>query len=111
MTREELDKKTFDSTINDTNTESFEVDTSRAEDIVILLDDGTTGNTPASYDMTVKVYSNKVNDYQFYDEVTGETSRALGEVAWGDKMKFEFTNKSGSNANYRITILVYRGLN
>lgn len=108
MTKEQLDSARFDGTITTGTNETLEVDTRRAEDILILIDDGTTDSQPATYDMTQRVYTSSFDAYQLYDEVTGETSRSWVDDAWGEKMEFEFNNQSGSDASYRIVVRSYR---
>lgn len=110
MTRELKDKVTFTGNIGNASTETFTVDTSRAEDLIILVDDGTTDNQPAEYTMTQRVYSTGLGDFQFYDEVTTSTSRSFTDPAWGSQMEIQFENTSGSSSNYRITIEAYRTL-
>lgn len=110
MTREKLDSASFDGSINNGNSKTFEVNTSRAEDLTVLLDDGTTDNTPSQYTLTQRVYSSEHSDYQFYDRVTSSTSRSFTDPAWGDKMQIEVENTSGSSDTYRITIVSYRTL-
>ncbi len=110
MTREELDSLSFNGTIADGGSEMLELTTTRADDILILVDDGTTDNQPAQYTMTQRVYTSEADDYQFYDEVASSTSRSFADPAWGERMRVEFVNGSGSDATYRITIKVYRNM-
>lgn len=110
MTREELDTATFNGSIANGSSESFTVDTARAEDLIILIDDGTTDNTPSQYTLTQRVRVQEQNDYQFYDQVTGSNSRSFTDPAWGSDMQVEIENTSGASANYRISIKSYRTL-
>lgn len=110
MTREELDSETFDGTIADGDSETLELETSRAKDVIILIDNGSTDGTPETYTLTQRVYTAPIDDYQFYDSVSDETSRSWVDAAWGQRMQFEFENVSGNEATYRITIKVYRDM-
>lgn len=108
MTREKLDSDMFDGTITTSTNETLAVDTSRASDVIVLVDDGSTDGEPAEYTMTQRVYNSEINDYQFYDAVTAQTSRSWVDSAWGEKMQFEFDNTSGGDASYRIVVTSYR---
>lgn len=110
MTREQLDSSTFNGSIANGATETFEVNTSRASNVIILIDDGTTDTEPAQYDLTQRIYSPPQDAYQFYDSVTASTARAFTDPAWGSKMEVEITNTSGTSGNYRISIISYRDL-
>jgi hypothetical protein len=108
MTREKLDSDEFSGAIGNTNSISLTVDTARADDVIVLIDNGNTDGAPDTYTMTQRVYTSEFDDFQFYDEVTGETSRSWVGNAWEEKMEFEFTNTSGSSAQYRIVIRSFR---
>jgi len=108
MTKEEVDSANVNKTITTGTNESLEVNTSRADEVVVFIDDGTTDGIPASYTMTQRVYTSEDDDYRFYDEVTSQTSRSWLDSAWGEKMEFEFNNTSGADETYRITIKSYR---
>lgn len=110
MTLEELDTDTFNDTITTTTNETLTVNTSRADKVIVTIDDGTTGNKAGQYTMTQRVHHDEISDYQFYDEVTGEQSRSWTDPAWGDKMEYEFNNTSGTDSNYRIVLKSYREL-
>lgn len=110
MTREQLDTEVFDDSIDPGSSETFEVDTARAENIIILIDNGTTGVEPAEYTLTQRVRVQEHSDYQFYDQVTASTSRSYTDPAWGSHMEVEIENTTASSANYRITIKSYRKL-
>lgn len=107
MTRELLDKDSFEGSIANNGSETLTVNTSRANDILILLDDGTVDAQPAQYTLTQRVRQTSFGQHQFYDEVTAETSRSWVDGAWGESMEFEFTNTSGASASYRISVESY----
>lgn len=108
MTREKLDSDEFSGAIPNTDSVSLVVDTSRADDVIVLVDNGNTDGTPATYTMTQRVYTSEFDDFQFYDEVTNETSRSWVGNAWEEEMEFEFTNTSGSSGQYRIVVRSFR---
>ena len=108
MTKQEVDSTVFDDTITTGSNETMTVSTSRADDVLILIDDGTAGGAPPQYTMTQRVKFDEIDEFQFYDDVTGETSRSWVDPAWGNQMEFEFNNTSGADAAYRIVIKAYR---
>jgi hypothetical protein len=110
MTLEQSERKTFSGTIANGSSETITVETGRSDEVVILVDDGSTGGAPAEYTLTERVYIPDIDDYQFYDEVTGSTARSFLEPTYGIKGEFEFTNTSGSDSTYRITITAWRKL-
>jgi hypothetical protein len=110
MTREKLDVDSFDSTITQTTNETLTVDTSRAEDVVVQVDSGTTDGAPNTYDLTVRAYHNEVDDMMQYDTVTGSTSQQHTFDTVGSKMEFEFNNQSASDVNYRIVVKSHRDM-
>lgn len=110
MTREQLDVDTFEGTIVNGGAETLTVDTTRAENLLILIDDGTTGNQPSQYTLTQRVLSTEFSDFFFYDQVTGSTARSFADPAWGDDMEVEIENTSGADDTYRITVKSYRKL-
>lgn len=110
MTKEQLDISTFDGTITTTSNEVLEVNTSRADEVIVLIDDGSEDGTPAEYTMTQRIRPNTTGFFQLYDEVTAETSRSWVDSTFGDAMQFEFDNTSGSDSTYRITIISYRDI-
>lgn len=107
MTQQEYDSTTFEGTITAGTSEVLEVDTGPADNVVVLMDDGTQDGAPATYDMVQRVYMDELDAYQFYDEVVGDTSRSWVDDAWGSQMRFEFTNTSGADATYRIVVKSY----
>ncbi len=107
MSRERIDTQTFDGTITTGTNEVINIDAPRAEELVVLVDNGSTDGQPATYDMTVRAYSIDLDDYQLYDEVTGSTAYSHDVNAWGNKMQLEFNNQSSSDAAYRITVESY----
>lgn len=108
MTREEIDTATFNAEIGASGSTTLEVDTSRAEDLVMLVDDGTTGGAPASYSLTVDVYSDSFSGYQRFTDVAGNTDFSHEFAAYGNKMQITVTDTSSAAATRRITLKSYR---
>lgn len=106
--QELFDRGSFDGTIANGSTETIEVETQRAERVVVLVDSGVTDSVPSEYKLTQRLFVGSFNEFQFYDEVVSETSRSWVDEALGQRMEFEFTNSSGSDAQYRITVLTYK---
>lgn len=110
MTREELDVASQNATITTTANETLTVNTSRGEDVVVQVDNGTTDGAPATYDLTVRAYHGEVDDVMQYDQVTGSTNFQHTFSAVGETMEFEFNNQSGADATYRIVVKSHRNL-
>lgn len=106
MSIELHDTAVFDGSIGIGGTETVEVQTTTANFVELLVDDGTTGSAPDSYDVTVEYYSTAADDYMQADEVTGVTDfhPAVTEDARGQKYRVTLTNQSGSSANFRISL-------
>lgn len=108
MTREELDRNTFNATITNTSTETLTVDTSRADDLLVFVDDGTTGSAAGSYDIVIDVDVAGVTHQ--YKSTTGSAALLHEETAYGNSTNVDITNSSGSDGNYRITVVSYRNV-
>jgi len=104
-----LDVETAEVTLSNGETETLELNTSgNSDDVVVMIDDGTSGSNAASYDLLAEVEGNGNVGYQYFDEVTGETALSWQDPAIGERMRYTLTNSSGGSANYRVTILVQR---
>jgi len=110
MTREELDSASQDATITTTTNSTLTVNTGRGEDVIVQVDNGTTGGDPASYDLTVRAYHGEVDDVMVFEEITGSTAHKHTFEAVGENMEFEFNNQSGGDANYRIVVKSHRDM-
>ena len=110
MTREELDSTTFDEEITSGGSTELEVDTSRAQDIVVYVDDGTTGGSPASYSMTIDANHTEFDDYHRQEQVTSGTDLYHRYDANGNTMKVTITDESASAATRRILVKTYRDM-
>lgn len=92
-------------TLQSGGTDTLEVDVDQEGTIITFIDDGA-GNAAATYDLLQEVYSAGFNDWQFYDEVTGETARSWQDEAIPQKHRATIANQSGGQATYRIRIVV-----
>ena len=109
MTLELHDNDSFSGTIVNTESEQLSVKTSKADYVELLVDDGTTGTSPGSYDLVVEYYSTAVDDWMQVDTLTGVTtlSPSVVESARGQKYRVTVTNSSGSDGSYRVSLEAY----
>ena len=75
-----------------------------AEDVIILVDDGTTGNTPAQYDLVEEISFSQLGDTMEYKSITGSTAKSHRESAFGGNWTITLTNSSAAAATYRIYV-------
>lgn len=110
MALELHDTATFEGSIADGETEQIEVETRTADFVEVLLDNGTSGTAPSSYDLSVEYYSTAVDDYMKVEEVTGSTdfSPTVTKDARGQKYRVTVTGQSGVGANYRVSLEAFR---
>lgn len=108
MTREELDSATFNAQIGASGSETLEVQTGRAEDVVLFIDDGTTGGAPATYSLSVDTYHDEYDDYQRQTDVSGGSAFYHEFTANGSKMQVTITDTSSVAATRRVTLKSYR---
>lgn len=85
----------------------LEVATQKADVVKIFIDDGTAGNTPATYDIQGderKQNQNFTEEWLFERHLTGRTDRRLTfENIGNDRYRINVTDQSGgSNNTYRI---------
>lgn len=85
---------------------AFTIDTTQCDELLIYIDNGSTGGTPATYDMQVDVYKyGNVDDWMFDNIFTGETARSWSIPASGPEMRIDITNANGTNGEtYRIFV-------
>jgi len=109
MALELHDTATFEGSIADGSTEQIEVETRTADFVEVLLDNGTTGTDPGSYDITVEYYSTAVDDYMKVDELTAVTDASpnVTKDARGQKYRVTVTGQSGGS-NYRVSLEAFR---
>lgn len=108
MTLTPYDTETFEGTIVNTESEVLEVSTASADYVQVMIDDTTTGGTPPTYDVVQDYYEPAVDDYMRYSSQTGQTVRAIRDNARGARLRFTFTNSSGSDNDYRIVVKTFK---
>lgn len=88
--------------------QSFTVDTTgRNGDVVIFVDNGSAGGTPATYDLTVDV-AHADGTTQRFGSDTSTTAFTLTDPAVPEEMEYTLTNSSGASADYRVKVVSYR---
>lgn len=110
MTREELDSEQFNAETASGGSETLEVQSGRASDIVVYVDDGSTGGSPASYSLTVDSYHDEFSDYHRQNSTTAGTDPYHSFDANGQTMQVTLTDESASAATRRILVKSYRDL-
>lgn len=83
------------------------VNTQKSDTIKIFIDDGTSGNTPASYDITGEEEQSNQNfsaEFLFERELTGRTDRRFTfENISGSRYRIDLTDQSGGTGDtFRI---------
>lgn len=103
MALELHDVASVDENLSSADTRELEVDSSTAEYIEVIVDDGA-GNAPSSYDLTVEFYSTAVDSYMQVDAVSTVTDRtpAIRNDARGSKVRVTLT--AGAADNYRVSV-------
>jgi len=104
MTKEKYDADSFNGLLTDGESVSLSVDSTRAADVVLLIDGGDSATEPETYDLQQELFSSELGAYQFYDSITSTTSRSFVDPALGRKVRATVTNTSGNQAKYRISI-------
>lgn len=89
------------------------VDSTNADLIKIFVDDGTTGNTPATYDLQADEHKRGAgftDDWMLDRAFAGETARKWTfERVGGAEYRVDLTNTSGTNGQtYRIFVEALR---
>lgn len=107
MALELQEETTFNGSIANGGTEILEVKTATSNHVQVILDDGTTGNTPAQYTVTQEYYQPAFDDYMEYSTATGQTAQTIRESARGAKLRFTFENTSSSSSTYRIVVQTF----
>jgi hypothetical protein len=106
MSLELNDVDSFNGSIANGSSETLTVSSSTADFAELLIDDGTTGNDPASYDVDLQYYSTAVDDWMHVESQSGLTSTNpdIEESCRGQKYRVIVTNGSGSPADFRISL-------
>lgn len=110
MTREEIDSDTFNASINASGSTTLEVQAGRAKDLVVYVDDGTTGGAPASYSLTVDAYHDEYDDYHRQDSAPAGTNNYHEFAANGSTMQVTLTDESAGAATRRVLVKTYRDM-
>lgn len=108
MSLELQQTETFEGSIGNQQSKEITVQIPRSQHVVVYIDNGTTGGTPSQYNMTQDVYLTEIEDYMQYDSVTNETAKSWEDITRGSKMRFTFTNVSGSSDTYRIAVKTFK---
>lgn len=109
MAIELQDTDSFSGSIAAGASETLEVETQTEQYIKLLVDDTTTGGTPAAYDYDVDFYSTAEDSYMEAESNTGVqlSSPDIPEPRC-QKVRVEITNSSGASANYRISLEAFK---
>jgi hypothetical protein len=102
------DVQTFEGSIANGATEEIEVKTATADYVTVILDDGTTGNSPSEYTVEQQYYIPSFDDYMQFSEQTTQTASSLNTSARGARLKYRFTNTSGASDTYRIVVQTFK---
>lgn len=104
------DHDSFAGSIDNTNSETLTVDVAsrtpgEADYVYVTLDDGTVGNTPSEYTITVRKHTvdlGGTSRKQFVLDETARTDRSWRFEAIGQRMDIEIENTSGGSATFEV---------
>jgi len=104
-----VNSDTFSGDIGDSNSETITLYTEKADRIHVMVDDGTTGGTPAEYSLThyAEPPGGGINRDQFYQEETTRTARSYRFDSVGIRTSIEITNTSGASETFEITVIAH----
>jgi len=110
MSLELHDTDSFNGSIADTASETLTVASNKADFAETLVDDGTTGNAPAAYDIELQYYSTAVDDWMEVESQSALTDNSpdIEESCRGQQYRVIVTNSSGASANFRISLEAFR---
>lgn len=91
--------------ISDVETTLPSVSTRYADSLYTSIDGGDSTTAPATYDLTQERYSEVLDDWMFFDKVTGETSRVWRDDSAPMKIRVDLTNTSGATETYRVEMI------
>jgi len=102
-----IDSDSATGPLTNNGTHELEVSASNADKLYVMVDDGTSGNKPASHDVTLEAYSPPPEEdrYKFILEKTGKTFRSYRFESAGSKDRVTITNTSGSSATFDVTVI------
>lgn len=102
-------QRSFDGSIGADSTETLEIESCQPAEVAqVIVDGGTTGTDPSSYDYVVEFYSSPLNKWMQVDSGTGLTTftpPAPDPFAQGYRIKV--TNPDTSQHDYRISLELY----
>lgn len=105
---EYYDEATTEQTLAAGNSLSLSVDTTgRDSDVVVFVDNGTSGSNAATFDLVAEVDDGDGTMRQFGSD-TGTTSLSFTDSAVPKSMTYTLTNQSGASATYRVRVVSYR---
>lgn len=97
------DSDSFATSLSNNATSTLTVAADGADYVYVTVDDGTSGNTPSQYTITVDKYTHSLGGAsrtQFVWEETGRTDRSWRFEAAGHKMDITIKNTSGGAATF-----------
>jgi hypothetical protein len=99
----------FNGSIDSGKTKTLEFSQCQPAEVAqVMIDDGTTGGTPPSYDYTVELYSSPLNEWMQVDSGTGLTTfTPPAPDPFAEGYRINVTNTSGSPDDYRISLELY----
>jgi len=102
-----VDTDYHDAELGNGNLFTLSIDTSEADNLVLLVDDGTTDSSPAQYSLTERIVVDYFSEPMYLREFTGETARSWQMDATKQSHEFTFENTSGGPAHYRVFTYSY----
>lgn len=107
MSRITKDENAWEGSLDDGQSETLTLQTSAADDLKILVDNGTTGSSASSYDLIVRKLVTLHDDEMVYVSKSGVTDLFHEIPALSSTVEVEIMNSSGTNGqNYRVDAIV-----
>jgi hypothetical protein len=99
----------FDGSIGAGNTETLEFPSCQPAEVAqVMIDGGSSGTSPSSYDYTVELYSSPLNEWMQVDSGTGLTTfTPPAPDPFGEGYRINVTNPDTSQHSYRISLELY----
>lgn len=97
-----LDTDSRSGSLGNNNTATLTVNTQKADHVWVTIDDGTEGNNPSEYTITVSKQNIELSGNQFVLEETGRTDRSWRFEAVGKTMEIDIKNTSGSSDSFDV---------
>lgn len=80
------------------------VDSVRADQIIMLVDNGTTDGPPDQYDLVQRGRVGPAGRFQRYQAITGSTASSRIDQAVGTDFQAELTNSGANTVTYHVTL-------